>query len=417
MKKMSNMNFRKFKKAVITIEIQSLIPEKFVNLLWKNSVEIKNIRKISMTIMVMEVNLKDYKTIKCIAKRTRTKVKIVDRKGISFFILMLRKRIAFIVGTILFISMLFIMSTFIWKIDIHCEGGVNVTPYEIRQKLKGYGVTLGINKSQVDIFNIEENLIKDIDNIMWVKARLEGSKLIIKAQERQSPPEIIKDDEPCDLVAKKDGEIQRVYTINGTPVVKKGDIVKKGDVLVKGEQGNEEETEKYFVHSKGKVIAKTFFELTKEVNIYKTNKIRTGKKSKRFYINFRGKKIYFTKGANKFDKYDKIESNKFIFGKEEFYEVKEKKEKVNVDKVVNAESLKMYNKIVNQFDKSIKAVDKKINHSISGDKCKIRVLVIAEEDISKPIKIDDTIDEDKDNEDGSEKDSNQEHNNQNDDNH
>ncbi|MCS4515804.1 sporulation protein YqfD [Clostridium botulinum] len=34
---------------------------------------------------------------------------------------------------------------------------------------------------------MEEKLIKDIDNIMWVKARIEGGKLVVKAEERQSP--------------------------------------------------------------------------------------------------------------------------------------------------------------------------------------------------------------------------------------
>ncbi len=38
---------------------------------------------------------------------------------------------------------------------------------------------------------------------MWVKARIEGGKLVVKAEERQSPPTIVKEDEPCDLVAKK----------------------------------------------------------------------------------------------------------------------------------------------------------------------------------------------------------------------
>src|SRR3712207_7209706 len=59
--------------------------------------------------------------------------------------------------------------------------------------------------------------------------RSEGSALRITATQRQAPPNIVTDDEFCDLVAKKDGEIARVYTSSGTAIVKNGDIVKKGD--------------------------------------------------------------------------------------------------------------------------------------------------------------------------------------------
>ena len=69
---------------------------------------------------------------------------------------------------------------------------------------------------------------------MWVKARIEGSKLKVSAVERQSPPSIISEDSPCNLVAKRDGEVIRVYTTAGTSVVKKGDMIRKGQILVKG---------------------------------------------------------------------------------------------------------------------------------------------------------------------------------------
>ncbi|MCS4515803.1 sporulation protein YqfD [Clostridium botulinum] len=38
---------------------------------------------------------------------------------------------------------------------------------------------------------------------------------------------MVKEDEPCNLVAKKDGEVQRVYTTSGSAIVQNGDIVKK----------------------------------------------------------------------------------------------------------------------------------------------------------------------------------------------
>ncbi|EJP6472872.1 sporulation protein YqfD [Clostridium sp. L74] len=377
------MKFNKYKNATITIEIQSMIPERFINLLWRNGVKVKNVVKTNVTTFVLDIDLKDYTIMDDIAKRTGTKVKIVKRKGISFLILFLKRRFSLVVGIFIFSFIIYFMSTFIWDIDITSTNGA--TPYEIRQQLKEYGVKPGINKKSIDVYKIEKKLIKDIDNIMWVKARIEGGKLIIKAEERQSPPTIVEDDEPCDLVAKKDGEVQRVYTTSGSAIVQKGDIVKKGDILIKGEQGKEEET--YEVHSEGKVFARTFYEETKTINTYRIKRKKTGKKIDRIYINFKGKKLYLKKTINKFEKYDRIENNKLFITKETLYEVKETKENIDLKEAVEDENKKIYENITKNLDKSVKIIDKITNYSPQGDSCEIRMLIIAEEDIAVPQKI------------------------------
>ncbi|WP_409070038.1 sporulation protein YqfD [Clostridium sp. FAM 1755] len=377
------MKFNKYKSATITIEIQSMIPERFINLLWRNGVKVKNVVKTNVTTFVLDIDLKDYTIMDDIAKRTGTKVKIVKRKGISFLILFLKRRFSLVVGIFIFSFIIYFMSTFIWDIDITSTNGA--TPYEIRQQLKEYGVKPGINKKSIDVYKIEKKLIKDIDNIMWVKARIEGGKLIIKAEERQSPPTIVEDDEPCDLVAKKDGEVQRVYTTSGSAIVQKGDIVKKGDILIKGEQGKEEET--YEVHSEGKVFARTFYEETKTINTYRIKRKKTGKKIDRIYINFKGKKLYLKKTINKFEKYDRIENNKLFITKETLYEVKETKENIDLKEAVEDENKKIYENITKNLDKSVKIIDKITNYSPQGDSCEIRMLIIAEEDIAVPQKI------------------------------
>ncbi|NFV12735.1 sporulation protein YqfD [Clostridium sporogenes] len=377
------MKFNKYKNATITIEIQSMIPERFINLLWRNGVKVKNVVKTNVTTFVLDIDLKDYTIMDDIAKRTGTKVKIVKRKGISFLILFLKRRFSLVIGIFIFSFIIYFMSTFIWDINITSTNGA--TPYEIRQQLKEYGVKPGINKKSIDVYKIEKKLIKDIDNIMWVKARIEGGKLIIKAEERQSPPTIVEDDDPCDLVAKKDGEVQRVYTTSGSAIVQKGDIVKKGDILIKGEQGKEEET--YEVHSEGKVFARTFYEETKTINTYRIKRKKTGKKIDRIYINFKGKKLYLKKTINKFEKYDRIENNKLFITKETLYEVKETKENIDLKEAVEDENKKIYENITKNLDKSVKIIDKITNYSPQGDSCEIRMLIIAEEDIAVPQKI------------------------------
>lgn len=382
-------NFKKYKRGIITIEIQSLIPERFVNLMWKNGVHIKNIKKKNITTMIMDISLNDYEKIQETAKKTKTKVKIIRRRGFAFFLIKIKGRIALSAGALIFIGVIYYLSTFIWNIQISVDH--NLPPYEIRQQLTSIGVKPGVSKKNVNVYEIEEKLIKSNDNIMWIKARIEGAELKITAAERQSPPNIITEDSPCNLVAKKDGEVVRVYTKAGTPVVKKGDMIKKGQILVKGEQGKEGST--YQVHAVGDVICRTFYEEVKKVKIDTIKRERTGNKIENLYLSIKGKSIYLKKSVNKFDKYDKIEDNTLFIKKETYYEVKETTIHGDVKKIVDDTTNELYTKISTSLDKSVKIIDKIVNYE-AGDTYMIRVLVVAEENIALPEKISDQKNQD-----------------------
>ena len=86
-------DFKKYKNGIITMEIASLMPEKFINLLWKNGVIVKNIKKINITTVVLQVNLSDYGQVSKVAKRTDTRIKIIGRNGLSFFIIKIKLQI------------------------------------------------------------------------------------------------------------------------------------------------------------------------------------------------------------------------------------------------------------------------------------------------------------------------------------
>ncbi len=87
------MKFDKYKNANITIEIQSMIPERFINLLWKNGVKVKNVVKTSVTTFVLDIDLKDYAVMENIARRTGTKVKISKKKRNLFSYFIFKKKV------------------------------------------------------------------------------------------------------------------------------------------------------------------------------------------------------------------------------------------------------------------------------------------------------------------------------------
>lgn len=149
MKKMIKINLESYKRSSIEIEAQSLNIEKFINLLWKNNIGVKNIRKKDLTTVSLEISLKDYLKLDKISKKTHTKLKVIKRKGLAFLFIRMRKRNALIFGTVFFICILYYLSTFVWKIDIVTEK--RLSPYELRRELASYGIKEGIRKRNLNI--------------------------------------------------------------------------------------------------------------------------------------------------------------------------------------------------------------------------------------------------------------------------
>jgi similar to stage IV sporulation protein len=385
MRDMSKFNFKGLKPGTIKIEIQSLIPEKFINLLWKNNVHAKNLVRRDITTVIMEISLRDYKVIEEVAKKTGTKIKILERKGMAFFVLRLRRQGTLLGGIVLFLALLYYLSTFIWGIDIQTDK--YLSPYEIRQMLYSYGVKPGIPKNKLNVYALQDRVTEDNDDIMWFRARIEGARLKISLVERVIPPDIAAPEanEPANIVSRVDGEIVRVFTTAGTAVVKPGDMVKHGEILVKGEQGREGSI--YPVHAKGEVIAKTFYETVREVPLKGVKEQRTGKALENLYINISGKKIYIKKTLNMFPQYDKIESTRFLINRELFYEIKKKEFVLDKETVTQATIENMEKKTMESLDKSVKLIDKLIETEEVGDNLRIRVVFVIEQDIGVAQKV------------------------------
>lgn len=382
--RMKDLNrFEKYRNGLITIEIQSFMPEKFINILWKNDINIKSIKRVNITTIIFDIKLSDYSVVKELGTKAKMKIRILKRRGISFSVIKLEKRKTLIVGAVIFICLIYYLSTFIW--DIQISSSYKLPPYDIRQNLYSMGIKKGVNKNNIDVNEIEEKLQKTDDNVLWVKVRIEGAILKVVAEERKIPPQIVSDETPCNLVASKDAEVMRVYTKAGTSVVKNSDLVKKGQILVKGEQGKENNI--YSVHADGTVIGKTFYEESSAVVVKGVNRIRTGNSIENIYITVNNKRINIKNSLNSYKKCDKIEKTDSFIKREIYYEVNEIPYSIDAQKAINNTAEKLYSNIIGKFDKEVKVIDKKLSYESKNDSYVVHLLVIAEENVAVPEKI------------------------------
>lgn len=371
---------KKLKKGTITIEVRAMIPEKFINLLWSHGIYSKNIRKVDLTTFLVEINLVDLKEVQTIAKRINAKVKVVGKKGLAFYLIKAKRQVSLCVAGIIFLGVMFYLSTYIWSIEINTKK--ILSPFEIRRQLNSLNVKPGVKKTSLDVYALEKQLEDTNSDIMWVKARIEGSTLKVDIEEKVNPPEIKEKEDNEGVVAKMDGVIKRIYTISGTAVVKPGDIVKAGDLLIKpylGKEGLE-----YPTKAEGKVMANTAYEKILEVQISGKSKERTGEKDKAIYVEVLGKKIYLKKPIKTYKDYDKIEVKDNFIKSEVYYEVSEKELNLNEDEVKLDVLNKSREAVLKEIDKKDTIVQEIQDVENIGDgKIIIKNKFIVEQDISQ----------------------------------
>lgn len=368
---------KNFNKNYIKIEIIYSKPEKIINLLWKNNIPLKNINKKNTNVIITYVLLKDYKTLYYICKENGAKIKVTKRYGRGIYLNKIKNRIGLSFGIIIFFFIIYYLSSYIWSINIIASK--YLTPYEIRKELYSLDIIPGIRAKDINVYELENKLLKDNSNISWIKIRKEAGSLRVEVKERQEPPSISNEGGNNIIVSSRDAEILRVYTTSGKPVVKKGDIVKRGQLLLDNKQGKE--GEEYEVKAKGIFIGKTFYEGTKVISLINMRKERTGEEKSNFYINILNKRIYIKNNENIFEYYDKIYKDNFIFGRETIYKVENKPYYISPDFAIEKAKGDIRLEIMTGLDNGVKVIEERVYSNILKDRVEVNLIIVVEEDI------------------------------------
>ena len=366
-----------FDSGKVVVEINILKPERLLNILWNENIHIINVKRIDAATIRITIDFNDYEDVTYIIKKLNGKSKVIGSRGILFLIGRLKSKIFLSLGAGIFVILLLYLSTFVWSIEIITKK--NVSPYEIRQQLYSLGIKPGISKRKIEYKDIEKKLEDMNSDILWLRARVEGSTLKIVIEEKVNPPEI-KKGKYGNLVAKMDGEVSRVYTFSGRSVVHEGEYVHVGDVIIEGINGKEEEP--YEVIPDGVVMANTFYEKSMVAKVSGTELKRSGEKDSDIYVTILGKKIYIKKAIKDFKEYDKIEESGKIFTKINYYEKKEFPVELSEEEIISNSVKALEESLYNNLTREAKIVDRIIStKENSNNEIIVNVVFIVEQNI------------------------------------
>lgn len=314
------INLIKYLRGYVKIQITGYFPERFINLCSHHKIFMWGLKNTEDR-YVMYLSLAGFKRLKPIVKKTKIKVKLLERHGLPFFLHKYRKRKLFFAGIFIFACLIYSLSLFIWDIEVF--GNYSRTTDVILSFLQKEKIYHGMLKSKVNCEKIEEKIRTEYGDIIWASAEMKGTRLLINVQENTDTSNKQQEPEPSDLVATRDCLITKIITRRGVPCVQVGDVVKTGDTLVSGSASiyndNGEVFDYQYCAADADIYAKTVYDYKAEFPLDYVEKKLTGKYLKNYYLLLFRSKFFYVKRKIDFQEWKRVTNEKQVKLGNNFY--------------------------------------------------------------------------------------------------
>lgn len=301
-------------EGYLVLTISGDDPEGFLNLALARNISFWDITINRNGSIQAKMKAGEYRALRSLARQSRCRVRIVDKRGWPFFSRRLRGRQVLLLGSLFFLLAIYLLSTFIWVVDVRPENGPlrRVTPAQVLAAARAEGLKPGARKSALDIRVLEHALERRLPQVAWVGIRFQGTRAEITVVEKAAPPGEEASDRPASIIAAKDGVIKDILVINGEGRVKAGDTVRQGEILISGlilppppekkpgEAASPEQplSPPRLVRARGIVRARVWYEGEKEISRRQVQEVPTGRQQTTIMVQVPGHR-YILKGPER----------------------------------------------------------------------------------------------------------------------
>ena len=274
----------RFITGFLEVEFSGDVAEMILNICAKSGLSLWNSKRRGQKIRCY-ITVRDFKALPAAAKKSGIRVHILKKQGLPFIINRYKKRFGIPVGAALFFCFLYMMSCFVWTVEV--SGNKYVPESEILAACEKIGIREGVLKSKINPQIAKQELLLELEKLAWASVNIEGSRVTVNVTEVKEKGN--DNSVATNLKATADGIITKIDVTSGNCVVKAGDTVAKGQLLVSGVIERADSTR--FVHSAGSITART--ERIIEVSAYfkRTVSEKTGRVKNRSVLSFFGIRI------------------------------------------------------------------------------------------------------------------------------
>ena len=265
--------------------------------------------------------------------------------------------------------------------DIYIQVPEGIKKEDIRKELYQVGLKPGVYKKSIDRKEIRDHIMLKFNDVAYLSINVKGTNIFVTVTKKAETLKSVEQSNYCNIIAKKDGIIEKVIARSGNSVVQKGDIVRKGDVLINGSNNK----------SIPEVWATTFYEASKSASYEEVVKEKTGNKKNVYTLSFYDNKYTIRRNIKYNDYVIENQEYKLSLGNytfplklkvSTFYETEDKKiekDKEQVKKELKEKTLKELDYII---PASARIVDSKHDYKVNKNMLEYTITVQTSENIA-----------------------------------
>jgi len=395
------INALQYTKGHVRISVTGFGLARFLNMAAYRGVYLWDITRTPQGVE-LNVTIKGFKMLKGCARKTSCRTKIIKKNGLPFLLYRYRRRKLLIGGIAFFLLGIFMLSSFIWRIEI--EGNEVLSHDTVMVFLEEQGLRIGAPKFRLNNRAIQQSLLVNFEEISWADVYTRGTRTTVRLAEALPPQPVHDRRTPVHVVATAEGLITNVIAWSGAPMVRQGDVVQEGELLVSGIlelTPDTPDTPLVYVHAQAEVWARRYHPIEFAIPFIYQEKFYTGKTAtnRTFQLLFfRNRQISLPGGRNYFTSYDRITTYyqpgvsgnypmPVVMVTTHYVEFAWQQRTRTLEQAKELADSMITGRIIREFDFGIDIIERQILFHETPDALMVSALIITHERIDKQVPI------------------------------
>ena len=263
-------------KRDVMLRVEGAMLDRLLQRALDAGAEFGRVQRLSARAMRFETNERGAEILTELCRKYHLNLRVLHRGGAPALWRRLRARWTLLPGLLLGALICALLLSRVWIIDVDLGSGDAALEAQLRARIAELGVKPGMPRWAVDTSLLEKQLAATAQECGFVGVRLQGVCLRVEAMQALPIPETYRAAQARDLVAARDGVVEKVFVRAGTACVKIGDTVRAGQLLIRGEERSGAD-ETRAVSALGEVYARCWFEGSASGSTVRARTVPTGR--------------------------------------------------------------------------------------------------------------------------------------------
>ena len=294
-------------RGSVRFQCESIAPERVLNLCAVHEIPFWDVQWQTAERFTLRTTREGARLLEAAATETDAVLQRLDERGAPLVLRRMRRRYVLWAALAAAVVLLWYGNTFIWEFQV--TGNDTVPTEKILRALENNGVTIGTRALSFDQEELRNHVLLELGDISWLSVNVKGCTAHVQVVERKRPPEIVDREKRANVVAARAGLVTKVEALDGQAMVMAGSTVTEGQLLISGVAESKSGGVR-FMQGRGRVYARTWYELSVRVPLAAEEKAGEGKTATRVALDVGKRRIkIYGKGSMLGASCDKITTN------------------------------------------------------------------------------------------------------------